>query len=92
MIVHASHLQVIGCTICEEVVELRRTVNEAPELVAMVKQQMEQDHKSCEGYEGKPELARAARKFCAGMREAFEQPQRPPDRVRPMYARCRRSR
>ena len=88
MIVHNPHYQVIGCTICKETVELRRDVTEAPELFAMMKQELERDHAPCEQFPNDPARAKAERKFCAGMRAAF----RKPDVARPVFARCRRPR
>lgn len=88
MIVHLPQLQAIGCNICEETVELRRSVAEAPELLAMMKEQMAAEHKPCEQYPDNPGRARAERKYCAGMREAFRKPAER-EVIRPVFARCR---
>lgn len=88
MIVVDLQLQAIGCDICREWMELRRNITEAPELMTTVKQEWEREHKPCAEFPNDPARAKAERKYCAGMREAF----RKPDRVRPMFARCRRPR
>lgn len=86
MIVVNQHLQVIGCTICNEMLELRRNTIEAPELLAMVRSEWELEHKPCTDFPNDPARARAERKYCAGMRAAF----RKADTVKPVFARrCR---
>ncbi|MDP9039817.1 MAG: hypothetical protein M3O02_11190 [Acidobacteriota bacterium] len=72
MIVKNEREQWIGCSICKELVELKRKTLQNTETVLMMVEQMKEEHKGCEQYKDDPRMARLQREFAVRMRREME--------------------
>lgn len=61
MIVENYDLQCLQCTGCGDVLELTRRTAGAPEVVFLLKEQMQKDHQPCDEWPDNPSRARAER-------------------------------
>jgi hypothetical protein len=63
LIVTNLHLQMIGCNVCGETHEIpRRTMRDQHKLLEL-RESLEQDHRDCDAYSDRPNLAAASRRF-----------------------------
>jgi hypothetical protein len=72
MIARDDGLQCLECTVCGEVLELRRKDLRNPERMLALKEEMSLEHGPCEEFPEDPERARAERHYRAGMRAEME--------------------
>lgn len=73
MIVKNELAQYLQCSICGEVLELRRRTLADPETVMIMMQELEADHAPCEAYAHDPRRAALERSYQRNLKKALEE-------------------